>query len=448
MAWFRQGAWGVVVIDFEIDSLLDDGDVEDLLLVSMSFATMPHGFGFCEFGADYGGFAGGAVGSTAIAASALRQVARESGYPLSDDVLKILLGHAAFESGFGRGDPAKNTLANTNNYGSVQATADWVRANLGKPGFGAVAHQDSDPKKGPFVGWYRVYPNSVEGARGFFNTVKPAITTDIDQYAANLYHRGYYGGTTTDPQKAIAAYATAIRHAMPSAAPSDSPASIAAAQAFSVGPLAPVANRMTAKYKVDGKVKWPASPDDAKHAWDSSWSSPGAYGLNALGKAIDFGSVMATDGVVWLGDPPKGFAAAGRGAIAWLPIAGIVIGGVAGLPWRIAGALIGSVIGGSLGYFAEKLPFVTGLLALSASPALGSGEVPKSNAAILAAPGTAPPDLKVVQSRLNILGMASPPLKVDGIMGPKTTAAITKFQKSKGIMATGILDVATIKALS
>jgi hypothetical protein len=437
------------MIDFEIDSILDDGDVEDLMLVSFA-APMPHGFGFnvgfVDFGAEaaYGGFAGSSVGSTAIAASALRQVAREAGRPLSDAELKILLGHAGFESGFGRGDPSKNTLANTNNYGSVQATADWVRANLGKPGFGAVAHQDSDPKKGPFVGWYRVYPNSLEGARGFFNTVRPAITTDIDQYAANLYHRGYYGGTTTDPAKAIAAYASAIRHSMPGSVPSDTPASIAAAQAFSVGPLAPVANRMTAKYKVDGKVKWPASQDDAKHAWDSSWSQPGAYGLNALGKAIDFGSVMATDGVVWLGDPPKGFAAAGRGAIAWLPIAGLVIGGIAGLPWRIAGALIGSAIGGSLGYLAERLPFVTGLLALSAAtPAVGSG-----SGTIMVAPGASPPDLKVVQNRLNLLGMASPVLKTDGIMGPKTQAAIEKFQKSKGIMATGILDVATIKALT
>jgi hypothetical protein len=436
------------VIDFEVESLLDDGDVEDLMLVSFA-APMPHGFGFnlgfVDFGAEasYGGFAGSSVGSTAVAASALRQVAREAGYPLSDEVLKILLGHAGFESGFGRGDPAKNTLANTNNYGSVQATADWVRANLGKPGFGAVAHQDSDPKKGPFVGWYRVYPNAVEGARGFFNTVKPAITTDIDQYAANLYHRGYYGGTTTDPAKAIAAYATAIRHSMPSAVPADSPQSIAAAQAFSVGPLAPVANRMTAKFKVDGKVKWPASADDAKHAWDSSWSSPGAYGLNALGKAIDFGSVMSTDGVVWLGEPPKGFAAAGRGSLAWLPIAGILIGGIAGLPWRIAGALIGSAIGGSLGYFAERLPFVAGLLALSAAtPASGPGQ-----GNILVAPGAVAPDLKTVQSKLNALGVASPPLKPDGIMGPKTTAAIEKFQKSKSLMATGVLDVSTIKAL-
>ena len=246
------------MIDFEIDSILDDGDVEDLMLVSFA-APMPHGFGFCEhlsaFGAEasYSGFAGSSVGSTAVAASALRQVSREAGRPLSDAELKILLGHAGFESGFGRGDPAKNTLANTNNWGSVQATADWVRANLGKAGFGAVAHQDSDPKKGPFVGWYRVYPNAIEGARGFFNTVKPAITTDIDQYAANLYHRGYYGGVhANDPAANIKDYASAIRRAMPGSVPSDSAASIAEAQRFNVGPLAPAANRMTAKYKVDG----------------------------------------------------------------------------------------------------------------------------------------------------------------------------------------------------
>ena len=152
---------------------------------------------------------------------------------------------------------------------------------------------------------------------------------------------------------------------------------------------------------------------------------------------------MATDGVVWLGDPPKGFATAGRGSLAWLPIAGIVIGGVAGLPWRIAGTLIGAALGGSLGYFAEKLPFLTGLAALS----LTTPAAPSGSTAILAAPGAAPPDLHLVQARLNILGMASPVLKTDGIMGDKTHAALEKFQKSKGLMATGILDVSTIKAL-
>jgi peptidoglycan hydrolase-like protein with peptidoglycan-binding domain len=104
--------------------------------------------------------------------------------------------------------------------------------------------------------------------------------------------------------------------------------------------------------------------------------------------------------------------------------------------------LIGAALGGSAGYFAERLPFVTGLLALSAATPLGSGQ-----GNILAAPGAAPPDLKTVQSKLNALGMASPLLKADGIMGQKTAAAIEKFQKSKGLMATGVLDVSTIKAL-
>jgi hypothetical protein len=263
--------------------------------------------------ASYSGFAGGGVSSTAVAASALRQVAQEAGYTLTDDICKILLGHAGFESGFGRGNPDRNTLANTNNWGSVQATLPWVKANLGKDGFGAVAHQDSDPKKTPkeFVGWYRVYPNAVEGARGFFNTVKPAITADIDQYAANLYHRGYYGGNSAnDPQKNIDNYAKNIRGAMPSSVPTETPASIAEAHRFSVGPLAPAPNRMTAKYHVDGKIKWPATVQDAQAAWAASWSSPAAFGLNLLGHTIDFNSVMATDGVVWLGTPPPGFGSA------------------------------------------------------------------------------------------------------------------------------------------
>jgi peptidoglycan hydrolase-like protein with peptidoglycan-binding domain len=58
-----------------------------------------------------------------------------------------------------------------------------------------------------------------------------------------------------------------------------------------------------------------------------------------------------------------------------------------------------------------------------------------------AASGTA-----ALQARLNALG-ASPQLVVDGIPGPKTTAAIKAFQSSHGITPDGIAGPITLAAL-
>jgi len=50
------------------------------------------------------------------------------------------------------------------------------------------------------------------------------------------------------------------------------------------------------------------------------------------------------------------------------------------------------------------------------------------------------------QATLNAIGYASGP--VDGIMGPQTRAAITRFQAASGLPATGRLDAATSQRLS
>jgi len=407
------------------------------------------------FGAEYAGFARGGVGSVAVAAAALRQVAREAGVSLPDDQLRMLLGHAAFESGWGRGDPSKNTLANTNNWGSVQATRPWVQAHLGKPGFGAVAHQDSDPRhrsasnpSGAFIGWYAVYPNQLEGARAFFATVRPALTSDIDQYAANLYKRGYYTGFSTDAQKEISSYAKNIRAAMPKSVPADTPEAVAEAAKFSVGPLAPWANRMTAKDKVDGKVKFPASAEEAEAAWAKSWSGPSAYGLDLVAKGLDFANVAASGGIVWLGDPPPGFSAGGAGLASYAPVVWSLSGAAVGallLARSVAGAVVGGVIGAGVGYvlggFARDL---VGKLALGggALPALPAGQTK----ALPQPVGLGEARIKAVQTKLNSLGLG--PLAVDGKLGPLTQGAIEKFQKGRqGLMMTGVLDVATLAAL-
>ena len=50
-------------------------------------------------------------------------------------------------------------------------------------------------------------------------------------------------------------------------------------------------------------------------------------------------------------------------------------------------------------------------------------------------------------AKLNALGMASPPLVVDGDIGPLSIAAIKAFQISKRLPVTGTVDAATRKAL-
>ena len=55
--------------------------------------------------------------------------------------------------------------------------------------------------------------------------------------------------------------------------------------------------------------------------------------------------------------------------------------------------------------------------------------------------------LAQVQTRLNALGMASPPLSVNGRIGPLTVAAIKRFQSSKGLQPDGVVGDQTLTAL-
>ncbi|MHB2027570.1 MAG: peptidoglycan-binding domain-containing protein [Acidimicrobiales bacterium] len=62
----------------------------------------------------------------------------------------------------------------------------------------------------------------------------------------------------------------------------------------------------------------------------------------------------------------------------------------------------------------------------------------------LAAQGTS---IKDVQTALNVLGYASPPLAVDGVIGPLTTAAVKAFQAHVGITVDGVVGPVTLQAL-
>lgn len=52
-----------------------------------------------------------------------------------------------------------------------------------------------------------------------------------------------------------------------------------------------------------------------------------------------------------------------------------------------------------------------------------------------------------IQSKLNSLGMATPPLVVDGNFGPKSEAALLQFQKAHNLHASGKVDPSTLIAL-
>lgn len=53
----------------------------------------------------------------------------------------------------------------------------------------------------------------------------------------------------------------------------------------------------------------------------------------------------------------------------------------------------------------------------------------------------------LIQQALNKLG-ANPPLAEDGISGPKTKAAVSQFQQQNGLKDTGLLDAATVAAIT
>jgi len=62
--------------------------------------------------------------------------------------------------------------------------------------------------------------------------------------------------------------------------------------------------------------------------------------------------------------------------------------------------------------------------------------------------GSSGKDVSNLQTSLNFLGMAQPALKVDGQFGPKTRAAVLKFQQGAAVMADGIVGPQTGQALA
>lgn len=253
-------------------------------------------------GNAYSGFGGGSnVSDANIAASALRIANRELNANLTDEQMRILLGHAAFESNFGLGG-SKNSLRNTNNWGAIQATKSFMQQHT-SGGYGAVAHGDSDPVSGGFIGWYAVNPTAVAGAKQFLQRVLSQIkaSTSVEDYATRLYLTGYYGGfhkgQAGDPRPVgkrsapflpaesqnISDYAKAIRRSMPSQLPADTEQSVQRANAMRTGDFAPITQRFHVK-----------TMEEARQLWEKNKASSQAYGV----KPASFEDMVASNGAV------------------------------------------------------------------------------------------------------------------------------------------------------
>jgi hypothetical protein len=139
--------------------------------------------------------------ATLDAAAALDAVWNDHGGlgELTDSLRSLLLGHVYGESQFGRHIPGlKDTLRGTNNWGSVQSTHSWKAAHQADY-FGEVAHLDHRGDGTPYVGYYRIYPNQYEGAKGWLQTVlyspsdfAAAVHAGPSAYAKYLKAHGYY----------------------------------------------------------------------------------------------------------------------------------------------------------------------------------------------------------------------------------------------------------------
>ncbi len=132
----------------------------------------------------------------ATAAAALRAVAKQMGYNLSDSLLSMMLAQINNESAFG----VTGSMAGTNNWGAAQATKAFATKHAGETGFGAFGHKDTDPTTGAFLGWYWIAPSPLAAAHVWLaenwwgSALLHAQPSTPTQYASILYSGGYYGG--------------------------------------------------------------------------------------------------------------------------------------------------------------------------------------------------------------------------------------------------------------
>lgn len=175
--------------------------------------------------------------ATSTMAKALRQEATKIGHPLSDNLLRMMLGQKLGCEGAMPG-LSGTTFAGTNNSGAAQvpggaAGKAWGAAKALSRGWIAFAHKDSNPpgpSGGPYIGWYYGAPTVSDSAHQWltgYGGVKSVLAHEPatpEEYAAQMYHAGYFTGLSHDADKEIASYASCVRRGMPSLATLNGPA--------------------------------------------------------------------------------------------------------------------------------------------------------------------------------------------------------------------------------
>ncbi len=265
--------------------------------------------------------------SIATVIAALRQAGREAGYTLSDTLLSLMIGQLRGAEGAYPG--VGGSLGGTNNYGATQVSKSLYESKQGKAGWGGLAHYDSDPNLGGYLGWYYIAPSPLEGAREWFggNWWGPALAKAEPQtpteYATILYQGRYFGGMHPgdpehDPnseagQANIADYASAIARGVASSAElSEAPGDPAAVT------VDPSQIESLEARKITEALFNKAKSGGMGSAW--------GYLLPAT-----WADLQASNGIVWFGPPPGGIASK--------------------IPWKSAVALgaVGALAGGPVG---------------------------------------------------------------------------------------------------
>ena len=126
----------------------------------------------------------------------------------------------------------------------------------------------------------------------------------------------------------------------------------------------------------------------------------------------------------------RGITGAGLGAAG-----GAILGAVTGLT-VLEGALIGTGVGGITGLLTDKDTLDIG------DPIWerwfgGSSSGSASNTASYSAPASSP---QVAETQTNLIRLGYDPGPVDGLMGPRTRAALQEYQRDHGFSADGRLS--------
>lgn len=249
--------------------------------------------------------AGGIVAPTgsiasieATAYAALQLAAKKHGVTISPALAGMMLAQVRGESVFG----ATGTWAGTNNWGAAQATTGFANKYKGQKGFGAFANYDSDPNKGPFLGWYWIAPSQAAAAESwlFDNWWGPRLIaanpSTPTEYASILYSGGYFGGThpggNKDPSSPAGAQNVAdYVHLM--GAPVD----------VSKLPKAGDPTKVTANPKLLANL--------ATRRVTAALFTSAQGGAWKAWLPANFAALQSTNGVIWFGPAPGGVAVGG-----------------------------------------------------------------------------------------------------------------------------------------